>query len=149
MADHVAVRLFAEGWVARLTVFSPCAWDSDACQFVDTGSADWRNNPGRIANKHHRNFSRHLGTSSLEELEHVRLMGKEGAMTMDCTSAGFHARNNLVASKAEYMIAFTLAPGDAPPRKGGTRYTWNRCKAQKKLHISLASAKTNHLCSGQ
>lgn len=60
MIDHVAVALFLEHPESQLTLFLPCPFvvRGDILQYEDTGSDDWRVNPGRMANNAHGAYSR-------------------------------------------------------------------------------------------
>lgn len=127
-ADHVAVRLYLDGYVSKLILHLPCNWDNG--KYYDNGSSDWRTNPGKMANNYHQKFSQILCTNSLEEINRAIEKGAEVHI-----HRGFHARNTLVA-KCDYLIALTWSDTDTPAA-GGTLDTWNKCKAQK-YHISLS-----------
>jgi len=88
-SDHVAVALFLRHPEAKLRLFLPCAWVSEPPSYLDTGSADWRVNPGRMSNGYHRLFSAKLGVNSLAQIEQVR--GMVGCV-IDTSSTGFHSR---------------------------------------------------------
>lgn len=136
-SDHVAVDLFlaASGasdekgtaGFAGLELFLPAPW---------TGSAFWEGRrDGATLNGYHRRFSRALGRNTLEELERVRTLGP--SVTFTATAAGFLSRNAQIAASCDYLLAFSWHNGDSPKEGGGTRHTWDRCKAARKLHISL------------
>ena len=98
---------------------------------MDTGSSDWRTNPGRSANKLHKKFSEKIKEDSLEHLN--------TAITVGATifvHGGFHARNSFVA-ECDYLLAFTWGSGDVP-KEGGTMDTWSKCKG-KRYHVPLES----------
>lgn len=131
-SDHLAVQLFLEGRVAGLKLFLPCDWAGNG--FVDTGSADWRTNPGKTSNYYHRQFSRVCGFDSLREIEQARQAGA----ILDSTKKGFHQRNTDVARSARVLIAFTWSETDQPA-DGGTLDTWQKClPTVRKIHVSLA-----------
>lgn len=125
-ADHVAVALFLDGRVAGLILHLPAALTPTG--FVDTGTGDWRTNPGRSANTYHRAFTAALGRDTLAEL---RTAVERGAAAK--VHKGFHARNRAVA-RADHLLAFTW--GRLTPPKGGTRHTWSL--ATSHAHVSLA-----------
>lgn len=126
-ADHIAVRLYLEGYVSKLILHLPCAWSET--QYLDTGNYDWRTNPGKTSNYYHSKFSTIIGFDSLDEISQAIKKGAEIH-----AHKGYHARNTSVAN-CDYMIAFTWSPTDSPA-DGGTLDTWNKCTAQK-YHISL------------
>jgi hypothetical protein len=121
--DHVAVAL-AIKHKCKLNLCLPCEWVNH--QYIDTGSDDWRTNPGRLANKYHQEFSKIMGTDTLLQIEEAK--------PRICVYKGFHARNKHVA-KCDIMIAFTSSTGKEPEH-GGTFHTWGLCTAYK-VHIPL------------
>ena len=100
-------------------------------QFMDTGSNDWRINPGRNTNKLHKMFSEKIKEDSLD---HLKTAITVGATVF--THEGFHARNSFVA-ESDYLLAFTWGSGDVP-KEGGTMDTWSKCKGVK-YHVPLES----------
>ena len=100
-------------------------------QFVDTGSSDWRINPGRTANKLHKKFSENIKEDSLEHLKAAIMVG-----ATVFTHEGFHVRNSFVA-ESDYLLAFTWGSGGIP-KEGGTMDTWSKCKGTK-YHVPLES----------
>lgn len=133
-SDHVAVALFLKHPESKLSLYLPCDWDTT--QYHDTGSSDWRANPGKISNKYHKEFTTKMGHNTLHQIEEAR---KKGA-TLDTSSRGFHSRNLKVAN-CQILIAFTSATGNEPPSDGGTSHTWKSSDKYKpyKLHIPLSS----------
>jgi predicted Rossmann fold nucleotide-binding protein DprA/Smf involved in DNA uptake len=138
-SDHVAVALFLKHYgtptaFAGLSLFLPCPF-ADNCA-LDSGSADWRSNPGRLMNQLHRECSRILGYDTLQQIADAHALGAE----LDVRGKGFHARNKLVAARADHLLAFTWAAASAVvPADGGTLHTWNLADAKQRLHISLCS----------
>lgn len=126
-ADHIAVRLYLEGFVSKLILHLPCEWDNN--QYIDYGVYDWKTNPGKTSNYYHRKFSSILGVDTLQEINEAIKKGAEVHI-----HKGFHLRNNPVAI-CDYMIAFTWSPTNVPA-DGGTLDTWNKCVSNK-YHISL------------
>lgn len=129
-ADHVAVTLFLTGKCQGLELYLPCEWDKT--QYVDNGHNHWAKNPGRLANQYHRAFSKAVGIDSLEQIARAI----ESGATIHVHS-GFHARNTLVATTCDKMIALTWA-SDGTEIVGGTKDTWDKCK--------LTSADKKHIC---
>lgn len=133
-ADHVAVKLFLEGFTSKLILHLPCKWDNG--KFIDNGNFDWRINPGRTANYYHGKFSEVLEQTStgiyFDTLSEIDAAIKKGAIIT--VNNGFHARNNLVA-QSEYLIAFTWSQNNSPT-DGGTLDTWNKSNGQK-YHVCL------------
>ena len=120
--DHIAVVL-AIKHKCRLILCFPCKFIDN--QYLDTGSSDWRINPGRLANKCHHSFSQAMGYNTLNE---ITLANPQISIFN-----GFHARNKCVA---ECDILIALTPHDTISNKGGTAHTYNLCKSYK-MHIPL------------
>lgn len=133
-SDHIAVSLFLRypERYGQLTLHLPCplVFDTKKYQFEDTGSKDFRQNPGRSANMYHAPFSKALGRDTLEEIHIVEAIGARLVV-----HKGFFARNTEVAKCCDMLLAFTWNEGDSPS-EGGTLDTWNKCTVRKK-HISL------------
>ncbi len=127
-SDHIAVTLFLSGEFAGLTLHLPCQLTAHG--FAETSSSHWAQNPGRLANMLHRQFSEKLGRDTLRELNEARERGARIEV-----HNGFHARNNKVA-QSPYLIAFSWGENGSPPRDGGTRYTWDRAHGTC-VHVSL------------
>lgn len=137
-SDHVAVHLYLNRQqyslpIIGLRLYLPCAFDATTKRYVDTGSSDWRVNPGRISNVYHQQFSNAVGRNSLDELAIVNTGGDHVHIEV---FDGFHARNSRVA-QSEYVLAFTW--GQHEPEDGGTLDTWKKAKHAKRTHISLAT----------
>lgn len=144
-ADHLAVRLHAEGVAPNLTLHMPALFDKG--QYLDTGFQS----AGGTANYYHRQFRKNAGVDGLIEI--MAALGRPGVRTT--VSRGFKERNTLVAS-ADIVLAFTFgsnqaavsefAPGlpgytDAQAaglKPGGTADTWNKARqARLKIHFCL------------
>lgn len=135
-SDHVAVTLFLRHAPPALTLHVPCEWDATTGRFVNNGRGnDWRANPAQYANKLHASFAT---TTALQPWTDLLDAVARGATVH--THRGFHARNTAVAAAATHMIAFSEADG-ARPTSGGTRDTWDKCRAAHKVHVSLSSLK--------
>lgn len=120
-----------------LTLHLPCRWDHDKRQHHDNGSWDWKENPGRTANRYHQEFSAKMNRNTLADM-HDALSA--GATFVD-TYKGFHERNGHVAD-CDYLIAFTWGDG-ATPTDGGTADTWKKSKAKCKTHVRCSSLLAN------
>lgn len=150
LSDHVAVSLYSSVDFGGLLVHLPCALtrestqkESTACdskslasshtRAVDTGSNDWRTNPGRLMNRYHDQFSAVLQENTIDQLSDALDRGATSVV-----SAGFHKRNDKVA-QAEYLLAFSWSDGDSPT-DGGTLYTWKKAATHcHKRHVSLST----------
>lgn len=133
-SDHVAVTLFLRHAPPTLTLHAPCEWNATSGRFVDNGrGTGWKENPAHYANKLHARFAT---TTALQPWTDLLDAVARGATVH--THRGFHARNTAVAAAATHMIAFSEADGTAPDR-GGTRDTWDKCRAAYKVHVSLTS----------
>jgi len=130
-ADHVAVQLFNEEFVSKLTLHLPVALE--ATKFHTNNTYSFKTNPGYSANKYHKSFSEITSKNSIAELHQAI---ESGASVQ--VHQGFHARNKVIA-QAEFMIAFTWGEGDYPA-KGGTSHTWKHCRSTSKTHISLSNS---------
>jgi hypothetical protein len=135
-ADHVAVALYLKHGTAapcKLMLYFPCDWDAAAKRFVDSGSSDWKVNPGRLANSLHAEFSAVVGRDSLHEIDDAIRRGAE----IITAFRGFHPRNDALAAGVDWLLAYSW--GDAEPESGGTLYTWSRfANRAQKTRVSLA-----------
>jgi hypothetical protein len=113
-SDHLTVGLFNAGIVTSLTLALPCAFEWDSASFVDGGEL-W--NPAVRLHELHGQFSRVIGKPSLQEIKTAIYKGAEVV-----TANGFHARNTLVANRADVVIAFTFGHGSVLD-DGGTADT--------------------------
>lgn len=130
-SDHSAVMM-AKKYQLPLELHLPCSWDKKKRQHLDTGEWNWRKNPGSLANKLHKDFSKVVGISSLGELDDV-------IRSELCTThvySGFHERN-ISIGKADILIAFCR--GDVPI-SGGTLHTWSNSSSKKKIAINILPA---------
>jgi hypothetical protein len=98
-SDHLAVGLFNAGIVTSLILALPCEFDWHASQFIG-------NREGRRLNDLHRWFGEVIGKSPLEEIKTALYRGAEVIV-----DNGFHARNSIVANRADAVIAFTFGHG--------------------------------------
>lgn len=153
VADHLCVRAFLEGALARLTLYLPAPFE--AGRFVP--NPEIRFNPGATLNRYHAAFSERCGVDSLREIARAV---EQGAVVE--VHPGFHRRNSEVAAACSHLIAFTFGssrsvtsdreaadtfqpsdPGfrgasEAGLRDGGTAHTWGECwRADIKRHVNL------------
>lgn len=122
-ADHVAVRLYLEGFCENLTLHFPARWDKNK---FDNASKD-----GFMSNKYHTAFSARMKVDTLSEISQAI---EKGAKVI--TYNGFFLRNKEVA-KSDVILAFSWAENESEI-SGGTGYTWSLAKG-KKIHIPLSS----------
>jgi len=115
-----------------LTLYLPCKFSLATNQYEDNGDNSWVTNPGRSANRYHREFSKKVERNTLSEISNALAVGAK----IGCDAGGFHKRNTLV-SQVDFLIAFTWSDGDVP-KDGGTANTWKKCRSRK-LHIPLSS----------
>ncbi|CAH6418529.1 Hypothetical protein POVN_LOCUS246 [uncultured virus] len=106
----------------------PCEFEIKAERHFDNGKFGWFENPGRLANTLHTNFSNVIGYDS--QAIFTRLPNLN--YTQD--SKTFHERNTRVAN-VDYLIAFTFS-SDMEHYKGGTKDTWDKCGGHR-IHVNL------------
>lgn len=129
-ADHLAVMLYLEGHAEALTLHLPAPFNG--VHFI----GQERSSAG-AANYYHQRFSKTIDSNTLKELSWaIEKHAKVTQQPYGSHYGGMFARNALVARDAEALIAYTFGPGDVPA-DGGTRDTWDKCKAESKLHVPL------------
>jgi hypothetical protein len=139
-ADHVAIRLFLNESILKtkldLKIYSPCMFDPTKNTFCDNGTFNYINNPGRMLNQLHADFSRKIGSNSLVEISKIY-------SKIDSSAAhGFHARNSKIAQTSDYLVALSWSES-GQPSSGGTLDTWKKWSKihgdhnSKKIHICL------------
>jgi hypothetical protein len=111
-ADHVAVTLFLNGTVPKLTLYLPASWRKG--QYHDTG--EYLENPGGVANHYHRQFSEVIGIDTLAQIQSAQ---DAGAELIEIN--GFSARNTFV-STADALLAMTFG-NEHEVKPGGTADT--------------------------
>ena len=115
--DHLAVGLYNAGIVTELTLALPCTFGWEQARFVD-GHEPLR--PAVRLNELHTAFSAVIGRNTLQEL-------KTAIYSCEVVQRnGFHARNLIVAERADVVIAFTFGRGAVIGDGGGTGHT---CRA--------------------
>lgn len=134
-ADHLAVSLYLTEKVSGLTLHLPACWHQDDTNphFDDNGSHNVYNNPGRSANRLHKQFSGKIEEDSLRHLLSAKYVGATYKV-----HKGFKERNTAVAKDSKYLVAFTWNGGNSPKKGSGTMDTWNKHTGEK-IHISIAS----------
>jgi len=141
-ADHVAVQLFLAEQMdpdghpfAGLRLFLPAPFilSPKNSKALDTGSSDWRVNPGRLMNQLHAQFGAKLAKSTLYDICVAHAFGAK----LLTQGRGFHARNKLIAAEAERVLAFTWGADSARPKDGGTAHTWGLALRAIKVHVPL------------
>jgi hypothetical protein len=145
-SDHVAVALFLDSEVDKLTLHLPC-------DFIDVKMpSDQSEGPrmhfdpssqcGRRLNELHDQFR---GITKLNPFDNLRI-------AFDChaekrVDGGFHARNTYIAQESDALLAFTFNDG-AIPSNGGTLDTFKKFKSRscqpnqsglRAFHFSLIS----------
>lgn len=121
--------------MAKLTLHLPTRWHADDANphFDDNMNSNIWKNPGRSANKLHKQFSSKIKEDTLKHLHSAALMGARFH-----EHDGFKARNTAVADGSKYLIAFTWGEGSSPKEESGTYDTWSKHKG-KKIHIPIGS----------
>ena len=131
-ADHLAVQLFLDGHASKLTLHLPAPISTIGQGFISVGQ-----DSGGAANYYHRRFSQVIGQDTFLQLLKAIQYGAD--VTVQLAGNGYQgmfARNKLVARDAEALLAYTFGEGDAPA-DGGTKDTWDKCRAATKLHVPL------------
>lgn len=143
-ADHIAVRYFLySGLKFKLKLYLPDYFVKG--QFQDTGSRDWKTNPGGTLNYYHKLFKDKTGIDSLGEIEKAIEKGAEVLV-----EPGLFQRNTKVA-ESDILIALTFGK-EGTVKPGGTADTvgkyLDRIKRQNlpnfSYHIDLNQMSTHH-----
>lgn len=127
---------YLEDKVLGLTLHLPSPWqqeDTDP-QFLDNKDHNIYRNPGRSANKLHRQFSDKIGEDTLKQIQSAVHVGAQYHIYN-----GFKERNTAVAQQSEYLVAFTWNNGKTPKEESGTFDTWKKHRGIKKIHIPIGS----------
>ncbi|EGC36821.1 hypothetical protein DICPUDRAFT_31218 [Dictyostelium purpureum] len=142
-ADHTAVDFFLKNSEkCKLVVYLPCPIvekqlddGTKVYKFEDNGTKGV-SNPGRTTNGYHENFSKQIGRDTILDI----VKAKELGAIIDNSVLGFKNRNTCI-SKADFLVAFTGAPGNAP-LGGGTLDTWKKSNSKYKSHITIPESFT-------
>ena len=128
-SDHVAVTIFLtlmEKYPKlSIHIYLPCSWVDS--KHYDNGSSDWKTNPGWLANKRHSQFSSQIGSNSLAELNELYKLSiaSNTAVAIEEMN-GFYQRNDQIAI-CDMLLCIT----NNDQVKGGSLYTYNRCRSTK------------------
>lgn len=142
-ADHVAVKLFLDKKAPHLRLFLPCEWDHGAFRDNGMNGEDaWKTNPGKTANRYHKEFQNRTQINSLSQIQIAKAEGAELII-----GRGFYGRNALVA-KSDFLLAMTFGNGNEV-KDGGTAHTvgcyLERVRKEgifdKSFHYDLTSGK--------
>jgi hypothetical protein len=125
-ADHLAVSVFLQGYVSKLTLYLPCSFDLANREFEDRGGIDWKTNPGGTSNYYHQLFSDKIGRDSLLEIGDAIVNG-----ATEMTGEGFFDRNAAVAKSATHVLAFTFGNKEQL-KDGGTAQTMRTYQLNRK-----------------
>jgi hypothetical protein len=152
-ADHVAVEIYQtrlnEGLfdLKYLSLHFPAPWDGERMRFSENVPD---NDAGGISNYYHNKFSKVRGSSSFEDLDDMvrsascESRGEPPSGVSMSVSMSFIGRNQLVASEADILLAFTFGRG-AVLKDGGTKKTWDMFFRQNRnplgFHCDLNTGK--------
>lgn len=133
--DHIAVIEFIEEKVLGLTLHLPTSWQQEVSSpcFLDNQDHNIYRNPGRSANKLHKQFTSKIGEDTLKQIQSAVHLGANYHV-----HDGFKERNSAVAKESDYLVAFTWNDGKAPKEESGTYDTWKKHRGTK-LHIPISS----------
>lgn len=135
--DHVTVMAYLDDHeaIGKLTLHLPTLWNQDEKNphFYDNDNSNIWKNPGRSANRLHKQFSAKMKQDTLQDIQSAILMGARYHV-----HDGFKARNTAVARDSKYLIAFTWNEGDTPKEESGTYDTWNK-HSGRKIHVPIGS----------
>ena len=135
-ADHLAVWAFNNKLVSGLVLHLPAPINTNNLQFEGGYGTS-----GGTCNYYHNRFSNAVGFNSIQEI--VKASYKDNCTgDVQPVANGYQAmftRNNLIASKATGIIAYTW--GDQV--SGGTKHTWDSCLCPdyNKTHVNLHALK--------
>lgn len=126
---------YIEGRVLGLTLHLPTPWqqeDISPC-FLDNQDHNIYRNPGRSANRLHKQFTDKMGEDTLKHIQSAVHLGANYKI-----HNGFKERNTAVARESEYLVAFTWNNGKTPKEESGTYDTWKKHRGTK-IHIPIGS----------
>lgn len=126
---------YIEEKVLGLTLHLPTPWQQEDTnpQFFDNQDHNIYRNPGRSANKLHKQFTDKMGEDTLKQIQSAVYLGAQYR-----THEGFKQRNTAVALESEYLVAFTWNNGKTPKEESGTYDTWKKHRGTK-LHVPISS----------
>jgi DNA helicase-2/ATP-dependent DNA helicase PcrA len=130
-ADHLAVELYLERRVAGLTLHLPAPLDARGRFIGEFGTS------GGAANHYHERFRQCTGIDGLTRIKQALARGAQH--TVQPAASGYsamNARNSLVASECDTLLAYTWAEAGCPA-DGGTLHTWQLAAHAKREHFGL------------
>lgn len=134
-ADHLAVALFLMDHTKDLTLHFPAPFDRQKQEFSGPMQSS-----ASAANWYHAQFSHQVYAGDYDSVEQIEEALQRGAkfteQKLHSGYSGMFARNLLVAD-CDDLIAYTFGEGNEPA-DGGTKDTWDKSRAQFKLHIRLS-----------
>jgi len=139
-ADHIAVRLFLDGKVAKLKLRLPA-------KIKDGKYVGAKGTAGGTANFYHEKFSKLLGTNTVAEIEAAIAKGADVSYETEISNKAMFDRNKKVAAESNSMIAYTYGEG-TEPADGGTKNTWDTAKYNEKTHVQIDKITTQTPVSG-
>lgn len=152
-ADHIAVILFlldSDRLNLELELPAPLGLSTAESVYEDNGQRDARTNPGGTANHYHRLFRRAIQSfdpdgcpfidlALVRPSDHLPFL-RRAKITV---TPGFLARNLVVASKADHVLAMTFGDGRLL-KDGGTAHTMRHFLARNhgsSYHLDLNTLK--------
>lgn len=143
-ADHVAVTLFLEnpnGYTLELELPERLDRLADGkLRYFDKGTGDFKQNPDAVSNHYHKRFGKVLGRDPFDDFRAAQLF----PTFTSTVTFGFHARNLVVAQKADHLLAMTFGTGNRL-KDGGTAHTTEAFLARRNrgdaYHLDLNTLK--------
>jgi hypothetical protein len=126
---------YVEEKVSGLTLHLPTPWpqEDQNPQFLDNQDHNIYRNPGRSANRLHKQFTNKLGEDTLKHIQNAVHLGAQYHV-----HGGFKERNSAVAQESQYLVAFTWNNGKTPKEESGTYDTWKKHRGTK-MHVPIGS----------
>lgn len=144
-ADHIAVLIYLQNLqnlFLELELPERLVVKNDLLEYFDTGVRDPFQNAGGTANFYHRQFAAMFDTGWSPFMDFRKAIVSRNAKTT--VTRGFHARNLVVAGKADHVLAMTFGEGRRL-KDGGTAHTMAAFLARKDrgdaYHLDLNTLK--------
>lgn len=130
-SDHLAIYLYLNKLVKDAIIYFPAPFFNG--KFVGKFGTS-----GNTANYYHKLFSEVIGKDTLIDIHKFIESNYNNCHFESLTSdnSGMFRRNKKVANSCSKMIAYTFGEG-LEPEDGGTKFTWDLCVSNEKIHISL------------
>lgn len=113
-----------------LDLYLPCYIENDKFVNGDLNKDDC----AYALNNYHGQFSKKIGQDTISQ---IKMAERLGAILHYCKGGFKKERNTMVAKSAQdLMIAYTYGQG-TEPKDGGTKDTWDKSSARRKIHIAL------------